>query len=89
MQKEDYVVTLMFRATQSGKTYRNEGNKGPKDSPLISPPQGDKEDIIKVSLQSSIHLIRQRIPQVPPPPTPPLASPPSPPSSHVPPPPPP
>jgi len=28
----------MFRATRSGKTYRNEGRKGPKYSPLISPP---------------------------------------------------
>lgn len=85
----DYVTTLMFRTMQRGKSYRNEGNNGLKYSPLVSPPRGDEEGIVKVSLQSSIQLIRHGFLQIPPPPTPPLSSPPSPPTSPVPPPPPP
>lgn len=70
---------------RSGKTYRNEGNKGPKTTPLISPPRGDEEELMKVSPRSTIHLIRQRFTQIPPPPTLPPTSLPSPPSSPVPP----
>jgi len=50
VRKEGYAVTLMFKATRSGKAYRNEGNKGPKNSPLISALRGDKEKLTKVSL---------------------------------------
>ena len=57
-----YVVTLMFGATRSGKTYRNEGKKGPEYSPLISPPGGVEEGIAQVSPQSAIQLIRQGFP---------------------------
>jgi len=48
--KEGYAVTLMFGATRSGKVYRIEGNKGLENSPLILPPQGDEEELTKVSL---------------------------------------
>jgi len=44
-----YVATLMFGTTQSRRFYRNEGNKGPEHSPLISPPRGDEEGIMKIS----------------------------------------
>ena len=52
----------MFEATRSVKVYMNEGTKGPENSPLISSPQGDEEELVKVSPQSSIQLIRKRIP---------------------------
>ena len=39
MQKIGYATTLMFRAMQSGKTYKNEGRKGLEYSPLTSPPR--------------------------------------------------
>ena len=68
----------MFGAMQSGRIYRNEGRIELETSRLISPPQGDEEGLVKVSLQSVIHLIRQRRWRIPPPPTPPLASPPPP-----------
>ena len=50
MQKTSYAATLMFEAMQSGKTYRNEGRKGPKYSPLILPSLGDKEGVTQASL---------------------------------------
>ena len=37
-EKEGYAITLMFGAMRSGKTYRNEGSKGPENSHFISPP---------------------------------------------------
>lgn len=67
------------------KTYRNEGSKGPKNSPLISSSERDEEELMKVSPRSVINLIRQRILHIPPLPTPPPVSLPSPPSSPVPP----
>lgn len=79
----------MFGTTRSRKIYRNEGNKGPKYIPLISPLRRDEEAIVKVSLRSTIQLIRQGFPWIPPFPTPPLTSSPSPPTSPLPPPPPP
>ena len=57
-----YVATLMFGATRSGKTYKNEGRKGPEYSPLISPPLGDEEGVAQASLRSVIQLIRQGFP---------------------------
>ena len=67
----------MFGVMKSGKTYRNEGRKGPKYIPLISPPLSDKEGVTQASLLSAIQLIKQGFPRLPPPPTPPPPSPPS------------
>lgn len=53
-----YAATLMFGAMQSGRTYRNEGRKGPEYSLLISPPLGDEEGVAQASLPSAIQLIR-------------------------------
>jgi len=53
-----YATTLMFGATRSGKTYRNEGRKGPEYSSLMSPFLGDEEGVVQASLQSAVHLIR-------------------------------
>ena len=89
MRKTGYAATLMFGTMQSGKNYRNEGNKGLEYTPLISPIRRDEEGIVKVSPRSAIQLIRQGFFQIPPLPTPPSTPPPSPPTSPVPPPPPP
>ena len=40
-----YAATLMFEATQSGETYRNEGRKGPEYNPLISAPLSDEDGV--------------------------------------------
>jgi len=78
-----YATTLMFGTTRSRKKYRNKGKKGPEYSLLISPLQGDKEEIAKVSPQSVFQLLRQGFPQIPPLTTPPPTSPLSPPTSPV------
>lgn len=49
MLKMGYATTLMFRATRSEKTYRNEERKGPEYSPLISLPLGDEEGVVQAS----------------------------------------
>ena len=61
-KKTGYATTLMFRVTRSGKTYRNEGRKGPEYSPLISPPLGDEDGVAQPSPRSAIQLIRQGFP---------------------------
>jgi len=49
MREMGYAATLMIGAMRSGKTYRNEGKKGPAYSPLISPPLGDEEGVLQAS----------------------------------------
>ena len=44
-----YAATLMFKAMRNGKAYRNEGRKGPKYNPLISPPLGYEEGVTQAA----------------------------------------
>jgi len=63
-----YAITLMFGATRSGRTFRDEEIKGPEYSLLIEPPLSDDEGAAQASPLSIIQLIRQGFLRIPTPP---------------------
>ena len=44
----------MFGATQSGRSFRDGGRKGPEYSPLIEPPLSDNDGAVQASSLSAI-----------------------------------